>query len=632
MHTAFQGQEERSLRQSERLPHNRVALARALLGKQDIPEVVSTQPLNVQQGDVETFWVNNVVNHQNYTVTAKLRYVGPAVLMYVEEGFKVDQEALERAAVTFEQQVYPHTRAIFGSEWYPGIDGDPRITILNTQSRGDSAVGYFSPRDSTPRAVNRFSNEREMFYMKIPPSNGSYISVLTHEYQHMIHWHEQRRSETWFNESCSTLAQDINGYGTNSFVGSFLSNPDTQLTMWTTSAGASILAHYGAANLFMRYFYSHYANDEGAIASLVRADASNNLQAFVGVAEQTRPDISSFGELFGDWAVANLVGDPLIDDGRYGYPAGNNSFSNGLAMLPNTVTPTELPTQTTYEDDVHQFGTDYLKLPPGPATITFTGTTAVSLVGAQPHGTHAWWSGRGDNSYATLTRNVALTGLQMPTLFFDLWYEMEPDYDYGFVSVSTDGGETWQTVAGEHTTNEDPQGANYGNGITGISGTTDREIEGNTRGTWVKEVMDLSPYVGNGQDNGQDAQEVQIRFWQINDEGFNAPGMLIDNIRICERNDETTCVLEDDVEHVGEPWQAEGFVRVDGTLPQEWQLHMVFLGRDGKPYYVSPLSLDGEGTTTLTLDAGAEAVLVVSGVTPYTAEQARYRITASPLQ
>lgn len=610
-----QPDEMHQLQTAQRMPHDRVMLARAIGGKPDVHEIARTFPRSVNMGDVETFWVSNLAKDENYEVQAELRYVGPVVLMYVEQGVSIDQTILEETARTFEQDIYPFTRYLFGSEWRPGVDGDHRITILNVESHGDSAIGYFSSRDSTPREVNRYSNEREMFYMKIKPGNPNYLPTLAHEFQHMIHWNEQRGAATWFQEGCAKLSEDLNDYGNDSFVGIYLRNPDTQLNAWPQSSSASH-AHYGASNLFMRYIYAQYAGQEG-LSNLIRQDASNNLDAFVALAATRRPDITRFTTIFGDWLVANLVNDLTVADGRYTYDLqqGMRRPPGGLTLLSSKVTTRGVELGE-FRDTVAQFGADYLTLPPGPITVNFTGSLTVSLIGARPHENYAWWSGRGDNSMATLTRAFDLRDLVTATLRFDTWYEMETDYDYAFVSVSTDGGQTWETLKGNHTTEADPQGANYGYGLTGVSGAPQAKAGANMRGTWVEEEMDLTPYTGGN---------ILLRFWQVNDEAYHAPGLLLDNVRICKGRGEDACLFQDNVEAGAGDWQAEGFVRVDGVLPQKWELRLVRSNQQGITS-VDSLPVDENGSVSMSIPANEDAVLIIAGTTPHTTEPARYRL------
>ncbi len=636
---------------AHRVPHDRVMLAKALGNKAHIQEVARILPLQVQVGDVESFWVSNLALDKNHVVTAELRYAGPVVLMYVEQGLQQDQATLEETAKTFEEEIYPFTRYLFGSEWQPGVDGDSRITILNVSNQGDSAIGYFSARDSTPKRVNRYSNEREMFYMKIPPGNPIYLPTLAHEFQHMIHWNEQRGSATWFQEGCAKLSEDLNGYGNDSFVGIYLRNPDTQLNAWSQDSPTSH-AHYGAANLFMRYMYAHYTGQQG-LAQLVREDASNNLDAFVRMAARVRPDITSFSTLFGDWTVANLLNDLAIADGRYTYDlqAGMRRLPGGLALLSSTVITSSV-SPGNFSDTVAQFGADYLMLPQGPQTITFTGNLTVDLIGTKPKGKYAWWSGRGDNNMAMLTHPIDLRGIsedEQITLQFATWFEMETEYDYAFVTVSADGGETWETLPGTFTREDDPQGANYGHGLTGVSGSPQAQTKtgSNVRGEWVTEEMNLSAYAG---------KEILLRFWQVNDEAYHAPGMLLDNIRVCPADagdsvdgddkgdtaktegegkpadNNRSCFFTDDGEAGDTHWQAEGFVRVDGDLPQQWELRLVRTNVHGTTSVVS-LPVDAAtGMAQASLAEGEQAVLIVAGTTPHTTEKASYQLHVQPIE
>ncbi|NJO83088.1 MAG: hypothetical protein HC828_09890 [Blastochloris sp.] len=133
----------------------------------------------------------------------------------------------------------------------------------------------------------------------------------------MIEWNEARRSPSWFNEGLSTLAEDLNGFVDHGTAGLHLANPDIQLTTWAGDSAQSG-AHYGTSQLFFRYFYDQYAKEAG-IAELIAADAGNNAEAFIPIAQRIRPEITTFADVVADWAVANLLNDPSIDGGRYTY-------------------------------------------------------------------------------------------------------------------------------------------------------------------------------------------------------------------------------------------------------------------------------------------------------------------------
>lgn len=575
-------------------PRDQRAISAAFNGG-DIPDVARTTPLDVRVGAIETFWVADVSNDVNYTITAQLRYAGPIVLMYIDTSLDIPQRQIEQSAQVFEERIYPRNRLLFGEERIPGVDGDARLTILNTRIRG--AGGYFSSADGVTRAVNRFSNEREMFVIDavaFPPGSDTYNATLAHEFQHMIHWHRQPRSPTWFNEGLSTLAEDLNGLGDNGAALAYLRNPDTQLTTW--ASGSGVMRHYGASHLFMRYLYEQYAGDSRP-ADWIDADAGNNPQVLADLAARRRADITSFADLFADWVVANALNDPTVGDGRYAYRG-----------LPARATTVRLDPGTT-SGAVRQFGVDYLGALEGPLAIDFDGADTVQLAGALPvEGRFAWWSNRGDESVSTLTRRLDLRHVARATLTFRLWHELERDYDYAFVTVSTDGGVRWQTLPGSTTRTDDPQGHNLGYGFTGVSSAPNIAL-GGARGRWIDERIDLTPFAG---------QEILLRFWVITDAAINGPGLLLDDLRIPEIG------FSDGAETGDGGWEATGFVRTSGILPQRWIVRLLLF--DGDRTQVIAPEIDHQGRASMRLAEGQRAILLVSGATHFTTEPASYRI------
>ncbi len=73
-----------------------------------------------------------------------------------------------------------------------------------------------------------------------------------------------------------------------------------------------------------------------------------------------------------------------------------------------------------------------------------------------PEGEFAWYSDSGDNIDHTMTSIPIVVPTDDPTLRMSLWYQIELDWDYAYVSVSTDGGATWVNLEGNVTTNDNP--------------------------------------------------------------------------------------------------------------------------------------------------------------------------------
>jgi hypothetical protein len=271
--------------------------------------------------------------------------------------------------------------------------------------------------------------------------------------------------------------------------------------------------------------------------------------------------------------------------------------------------PRHAAKQTSYpvrqEATVHQYAADYILLEGmGDVTVEFTGSLIVSLVGNETHsGDYQWWSNRGDESDATLTRAFDLTGLEQATLEAWMWYDLETDYDYAYVEASTDGGETWEILTSEHTTTTNPSGNSYGPAFTGLSG-------GGEKAQWIQELFDLTPYTG---------QPVLLRFEVITDEAINHPGLCLDDLSIPELG------YTDDMEGGDAGWQAQGWVRVSDHVPQNFMVQLITLGPE---IGIEQMALDEGMHGTITVAGlGQEvtrAVLVVSAVTPVTTEWASY--------
>jgi hypothetical protein len=231
--------------------------------------------------------------------------------------------------------------------------------------------------------------------------------------------------------------------------------------------------------------------------------------------------------------------------------------------------------------------------------VRFNGSTVVGLLPVDANsGNYMFWSNRGDESDMTLTREFDFTSASGPiTMSFAMWHDIETDYDYAYIEASTDG-ETWEILQSTSSTNEDPTGANYG-----------WAYNGQTTG-WVTEEVDLSQFAG---------QTVQIRFEYITDAALNGEGLLLDDIRIDAIN-----YLEDFESGDGD-WEAEGFVRVENSLPQTYRLTLITRGDTTTVTHI-PLNADQTAEIPLSLGSGEEAVLVVTGTTRFTRLPAAYQI------
>ncbi len=602
-----------------------------------IPHVGRTTPLNEHVGQEDMFWISNQDTYTYSRIRARLVDVTPHVYMYVEDGQPVDLAALQSSANVFETKIYPTDRAAFGSEWTPGIDDDVHLTILNAVGLGSSVGGYFSAEDEYPTSVNRYSNEREMFYVSLDssiPGSPDYNATLAHEFQHMIHWHAHPLDLSWTNEGMSVLAQHINGYPVSGFDAAFMQSPDTQLNDWSDDASAAV-AHYGAGYLFMDYFSEHYGGT--AILKELLTDPASPPINFNDVLKR-HGYTDTFLDVLQKWYIANYVNDSNVglpnqpcnaarasssaqqgckeDSGEYGYST----------IQVQGVTPQHTIRRfpSSENDTVHQYAAEYYDIEPGnrhgTLHIDVQGTPMVRIVGNDPYqSSYEWWGNRYDNMDSTLTHSFDLTHIagKRATLQFATWFDLEQNYDYAYVEASTDG-QNWTTLKGTYTTTNNPTGANLGNGYTGDSeqpGANTPTTSGNAP-QWVQESVDLSTYVG---------KHVQIRFEEVTDDAVNWQGFAIDNIRIPEIGFRDMAMSDNG-------WVSNGFIRSQNELPQHFSLQALLYS--GNTFTVSSAQVNlatGQGTLTVP-DFGGKIDHVVVILSAYAAETtlpAHYTITTS---
>ncbi len=547
-------------------------------------------------GTRRLFHASNMDTDEQFDLYATLVYKTEHVYMWIEDGVRFDQENVVAAAERFEKETYPTNREFFGSEWSPGIDNDPHISILHARNLGDNTLGYFSGPDEFVSAVRPDSNEMEMLYismdnMKI--DSEEYHSVLAHEFQHMIHWYHDRNEDTWLNEGFSELACLLNGFETTGHEYSFAMNPDNQLNDIDYEA-PDYSASYGSAYLFTAYFLDRFGSR--ATQTLV-AEEENGLTAVDVILADLDSNISHV-DLFADWVAANILNDCSLADGRYCYREMDAPyFSADLSY-----TTDDYPVSAS--GTVHQYATDYIEMNgTRPLTFRFTGSTQVGLVDTNAHsGRYLWWSNRGDDSDMTLTRAFDLSGVSNATLEYWAWYDIEENWDYAYVEVSTDGGRTWTILQTPSGTGTNPNGNSYGWGYTGVSG-------GDGKGGWIQERVDLSPYAG---------QEVFVRFEYITDEAVNKPGFVVDDIAIPEIG------YFSDFEAGDDGWQAAGFIRHANVLPQRWLLQLILFGTQTTVQRLE-LNADQTGEWTIPLDGNVRrAIITISGLAPVTTETASY--------
>ncbi len=186
--------------------------------------------------------------------------------------------------------------------------------------------------------------------------------------------------------------------------------------------------------------------------------------------------------------------------------------------------------------------------------------------------THAWWSGSGNDfgcpPQGGHNLDIALPGAEalpegstIELTFKSLW-DIEWDFDYGFVLTSGDNGETYTsheskngfTTPASDNPNQNACQAKFGNGITGSSGSydagsdlTDRLLGEYPASVFKTDAYDISDLAGK-------AHPV-LRFSYATDPGLARPGWFIDDVSVVATtpSGQKVELVKSDMESSGDP-------------------------------------------------------------------------------
>ncbi len=268
-------------------------------------------------------------------IQATLQYSSDHANFYIENefwnnvSFAMQGQILDvtRAlAREFDARIYPQETAFFGSEPNPGIDKDPKITIVLTPLV-DYAGGYFDTVNEDPKTITPASNEREMVYVNISTlfDTRHVDSFLAHEFQHMITYNQKELlnhvdDDVWLNELRSEYAIELLGYN-DSFYGSNLErrlqsyqdDPGDSLTEWK-----NVPIDYGEAVLFGEFVADRFSPRVWADTlkgTAISIPAINQALTNNGFKE-------TFTDVFSDWLIASYINDPSLGS-KYYYTHAN---------------------------------------------------------------------------------------------------------------------------------------------------------------------------------------------------------------------------------------------------------------------------------------------------------------------
>ena len=580
---------------AENVPENDAMAFALQFGFVDEMPVLPNAPIeNYQVGDVREFWVSD--DDSDFTISATLEASANHVMVWVEDGVYFDEADLNALVKEFDTKIYALDQRLFGSEWSPGIDGDRRIVILYAKDVGEDTAGYFSAVDELPSEILEESNMAEMFVLNanVVNLNEEYtFGTLAHEYQHMIHWYADGNEMLWLDEGLAELGAFLGDYELEGLDYEFLQTPDFQLNTWDDE---NSYPHYGASFSFMNYVYNRVG--EGMIRQIVQAKENGfaSIDAVLqanGVMDWVRGETLTAEDLVLDWMVTNYLLDETVSDGRFDYA---NYVNAPQVSVDEVVVPSA---GDEYAYSVKQFGADYVKVDAADGfAMHFDGDDLLELVPVDVwDGKLAFWSQSMDTSSSVMMREFDLRNVSGDVwMDFAVWFEMEDDYDLVYLMVSEDGGVNWEVVEtkyGEYTEYE---------GVVGWTGDSRR---------WLQEEADLTEFAG---------KKIWVRFEAVTDSVESYAGFLVDEVSIDAIGYATSFENDDD------GWTTDGFVRVNGYLPQLFSVAAVI--ENGNETQVEYVELDAGNEFDFSMEAGeADTVtFVISGATRYTTQEAGYSV------
>ncbi len=280
-----------------------------------------------------------------------------------------------------QSDIYHWDTAVVGEPWGPqsdpnliAWDANNTVTILLTRLNSASAysggavtVGYFWAKDNFSAAAEPGSNQRIMFYIdsklygttfaNYPPYNETgwavtnywpkiVFSTLAHEFQHMIQFYQKQvlqgtnqGTDTWINEMCSMIMEDLvadkqgvegprgvspptdgsaGGAGItggriptfNQYSYSALVRPTTfDLTGYSVAYafGAWLARNYGGTELLRRIVQCPQTDESAVVNAVIQYTGNKN---------------ESLATLLERWAAAVLLSDTTSAPSGYRYNVG----------------------------------------------------------------------------------------------------------------------------------------------------------------------------------------------------------------------------------------------------------------------------------------------------------------------
>ncbi len=425
-------------------------------------------------------------------------------------------------------------------------------------------VGFVSPTVNAYSDRNMISIDSSRWDTWLGAPQYQYEATLAHEFQHLINGDQDTDGEdSWLNEGLSEYAEFLLGYRPtpNAHRVTWSDYPENSLTLWgdqdddPDQPGFEITADYQQAYWFMLYLAGRLrqagiglTNEQflKEVSSLTRDPLNGEASIDAMLARLQAP--FRFRQLWLDFRMAMLRGG-TSDQTAWGDFITQHQGISGVPIAPLNLG--RMRQNLNFEGydtpGVAPDSTDYIAIgwsaaiTPGttlnfngdnsPAPTTWRVVTAAST-GIAPilASGNVLYSGHTDLSDNFLIFPVSVPASGDKTLSFDTLYNIEQNWDFGFVQVTTDtvGARGFRSLALTGMITETDESAHpiiRANvpGFSGVSGSEDEPA-------WVHVSYDLSAYAG---------QNILLAFRYSSDWGTGGQidpppgaGWYLDNIKV----------------------------------------------------------------------------------------------------
>ncbi|GAA0472201.1 hypothetical protein Ade02nite_51840 [Paractinoplanes deccanensis] len=416
----------------------------------------------------------------------------------------------------FDRKIYPRETAVFSTP--PDRDGTKATTPGDFTGDGDKTVtlvdnvrdanyftfpkavtytsGFFTPQlnelfDRNVMTIDAYDWKHRLgaapaddptddLCTSRPARPRMYESTFAHEWQHLLEYYADPDEATWLNEGLADFAQTLVGYvdgrvtvdqpgndthlvcyqGFGTVKTRYNANPrdcggpQNSPNLWNEGTPSEVLADYGLAYQLMLYLRDRFGLK--TITVLHR----DGIRQGMGAVQAALPTGVPLYEVLHDFQTMTLVDRIAGEPGAEVIGAAADRVT--AKSLRSTV---NLDNDSSYaEPGAAPNGADYVPLPTPVRSLHFAGAAHLPPL---PTGwkvvEKTLFSGNTDDLDSHAVRQVTVPAGK-PVLTLETSYALEDRYDYGYVTVSTDGGRTYTALSGDRT-----RVGPLGFGITGAS-------------------------------------------------------------------------------------------------------------------------------------------------------------------